>query len=929
MPEFPDARLPFRAELAFGADVTAAPSTWTWADVSDRVLNQTVTITHGAQNESGGLNPSSISLDLDNPDGALTPDNPMSPHWPHVVQGTPFRYSLKGTETALVLDESRAGTATTPDHASFAVTDLDVRFEAEIDWYKADGNQTLIGQWGADGNRSWLLRVALGMIVLNWTTNGTVATVHFTQAPVPQLPRRAALRVTLDTDNGASGYTGSIYWAPTLDGPWTLIGTSTNGPTATTIFDGTAPLEIGPTQPGTNPLRAPYIGRGYRAEVRSGINGTVVAAPDFRALTEGATGFTDSTGKIWSVNGTAKVTAWRSRMVGNIGSWAPTWPYGDLSDGPTKPGESRVAITANGILRRMQQGKKQLASTLRRRIPSGSPLAYWPLEDGTTTTSAASGLPGGTPAAVTGVEWAAVDTLPGSSALPKLGNPASLRATVPAASTPGWHVECLYFLPSLPAAQTEILRVTVNGSVMRTAIVYASTANIRIEARDAGDDIIGFFQYTNATALTDFAGVWNRLQLFVSDDGGGTTRLVAGWRDITNGAGRWTSACDFAGTMGTVTQINGNWGAGTAGMVIGHLAAFAVPGTGNTAGVTIYDGADDGFTGERAGARLQRLAAEEGLPLQLLGPAAATASMGPQRPATLLDLLAECAATDGGILAEQRERSGLEYLPRTALYNRPVAWTLDAGANEITNPFAPVLDDQATRNDSQVSRPGGSSSVAADEASIAQAGLYDEQVTVNVFSDSQLAGIAQWRVHLGKWPRMRYPKISCELAVAPQHIDTWLRLGIGDRMQVINLPPQHPGTPDALVQGFAETISPTRWTVTATCSPAGPWTVAVLDDPERGRLDTSGCTLGGAVSASATTLTFVTAPGLRRWIDSAAFASSFPFNVLVGGEEVTVTAITGTTNTQTATVIRSVNGVVKGHAQGAMVSLAQPVPLAL
>jgi len=44
---------------------------------------------------------------------------------------------------------------------------------------------------------------------------------------------------------------------------------------------------------------------------------------------------------------------------------------------------------------------------------------------------------------------------------------------------------------------------------------------------------------------------------------------------------------------------------------------------------------------------------------------------------------------------------------------------------------------------------------------------------------------------------------------------------------------------------------------------------------------------------------------------------------------VTVTAITGTTSPQTATVTRSVNGVVKSHATGAPVHVARPVALGL
>jgi hypothetical protein len=55
----------------------------------------------------------------------------------------------------------------------------------------------------------------------------------------------------------------------------------------------------------------------------------------------------------------------------------------------------------------------------------------------------------------------------------------------------------------------------------------------------------------------------------------------------------------------------------------------------------------------------------------------------------------------------------------------------------------------------------------------------------------------------------------------------------------------------------------------------------------------------------------------------------FPFDILIGGERMTVTAITGTTLSQTMTVTRSINGVVKTHLTGAPVALFRPSVIAL
>jgi hypothetical protein len=50
---------------------------------------------------------------------------------------------------------------------------------------------------------------------------------------------------------------------------------------------------------------------------------------------------------------------------------------------------------------------------------------------------------------------------------------------------------------------------------------------------------------------------------------------------------------------------------------------------------------------------------------------------------------------------------------------------------------------------------------------------------------------------------------------------------------------------------------------------------------------------------------------------------------MIGGERMTVTAVTGSSSPQTLTVTRSVNGVVKSHATGVPVVLADPNYLGL
>ena len=65
------------------------------------------------------------------------------------------------------------------------------------------------------------------------------------------------------------------------------------------------------------------------------------------------------------------------------------------------------------------------------------------------------------------------------------------------------------------------------------------------------------------------------------------------------------------------------------------------------------------------------------------------------------------------------------------------------------------------------------------------------------------------------------------------------------------------------------------------------------------------------------------------WIDSGTYPDQFPFDIVVTGERMTVTAISSTTTPQLFTVIRSVNGVQKAHNAGEPVNLYHPAIAAL
>lgn len=236
------------------------------------------------------------------------------------------------------------GNATTPDTAALDITgDIDLRGEVEItpDWVL--GGSSVVGKWNGTGDqRSYLMFVSNNCLILAWSPDGTLGNAIIAGgAPGTVLPwssGRHAVRATLDVNNGLGGWTATWYVSDTMDGPWTQLTQEVNTSATTSIFSGTAVLTAGNGEGGT------LTGKIYRVQVRSGIDGTVVANPDFTEQADGTTSFADSTGKTWTLNGDADLVAhtWvdlSSRLL------SADWSYGrddELEDFPA--GEATIVL---------------------------------------------------------------------------------------------------------------------------------------------------------------------------------------------------------------------------------------------------------------------------------------------------------------------------------------------------------------------------------------------------------------------------------------------------------------------------------------------------------------------------------------------------------------------------------------------------------
>lgn len=869
-----------------------------WTDISPEVyVRDPKQITRGLRDLGSTADPTSLSLTLNNKGGKYSPRNAMSPLFGLIGRNTPVRVSVPQVgDHFLQLDGDIAHFASTPDTAALDVTgDLDVRIEAEPGWCSSR-IQLLMGKWTDEGDqRSWVVLTYNGGLYFRYTLDGTVNTDFFHFVTLPQLPERAAVRVTFDADNGAGGRTVTFYWAESMDGPWTLIAAVPLSSGAASMFNSSAPLTIGPYdfRDGFGTPRLPFIGRFYRAEVRSGIDGTVVAAPDFRGMAAGTTSFTDSASKGWALSAGAEVRDRADRFMGEVSSWPLQWTPDDA--------DVWSQVQASGILRRMGQGTKPLDSTLRRRIPSGKPLAYWPLEESRDADRAYSPIAGVPSAAVSGVEWEGWDTLVASSPLPRLTASASLNARVApfapswlgAPSTPAtaWQVEFVYNadnkIPPSAGSYAEVIRYhTQNGTIQRW-VIKMKQASCQVLGYD--DD--GTIVVNQAIIIGDdvFNG-WTRLRFWSSNNVGGTFTWKISWQDVGGDSGGFSQT--ITGKAGSVSSVTANWGALTDGWGIGHLAVF--PNAANTT----FDGSDNAYSGESTEARMYRLATEEGLHITRQRGPLSTEAVGYQRRDTVLNLVEAAADADGGMLTEDPIRLGLRYRDRSTLYAQDPALTLSYVQPGLGPELEPVDDDAQMENDVTVARDAGSAARAVlpdGPLSVLDPpygiGRYDTSYTLSLASDDQPERIAFWRLHLGTFDGARYPSVTVMLHKpgAEALIPDILALREGDKLRLTDLPQWVSNDDvDLIVNGWTEVLDLYRWEITFNCSPAGPWNTAVVESAASPLVVGSEASyLASGSSSSATTLSVQTLPGPLWTADPA----ETPFDIAVGGERMTVTAV--------------------------------------
>jgi hypothetical protein len=231
------------------------------------------------------------------------------------------RYMANGTY--LYLPGIASNFASTPDAAALDITgDIDIRVKVALDdWTPSAQTALLAKDVVSGGQRSYNLGVnTSGQLTFVWTTNGSTVIQRFSDQLVITDGTTKWVRVTLDVDNGASGY--DLRFFTSDDGiTWTQLGATQTVAGVTSIFAGTAPLEVGSQASGQSPAR----GKFFRAQVLNGIGGTVVFDANFESSITSLlqTSFTESSTNAATVTINRSGSTYRSAGITAAGYLYP------------------------------------------------------------------------------------------------------------------------------------------------------------------------------------------------------------------------------------------------------------------------------------------------------------------------------------------------------------------------------------------------------------------------------------------------------------------------------------------------------------------------------------------------------------------------------------------------------------------------------
>ena len=915
----------------------------TWLDVtSDVRASGGIDITRGRPNEASAAQPSTCAMMFDNRSGNYSPRNPVGAYYGQIGRNTPIRVAVgSATDTftrTVVNGWGRLDTGQSwngNSSGTFTPSDFQVSGGVGTQSVSAAGgfrNQYIVAPLWRDIETSVTFTLPFTTVTGNSVYPANILLRWWTASEfylvAPEITTAGHVKIAIILVQAA----GTAVLTNVDTG---IIHSSSQALTVRAQIEGqTIRGKIWATA-GPEPYR-------WTTTVN---NATIPFAGQVAVQSETEATNTNTYPMVFSYD---KVKVRSPRFFGEVSSWPQRWDTAGI--------DTTAPIEAAGVTRRLGQGQSPVASTLFRGETNQSPLpkAYWPCEDGADSAFIASGI-GGTPMSINTIVSPAVAN--SATTTTKFASYTGFVASAPL-PTVGATTTWVGVVPTYTATNSATISFITN--IGATAIVDLGTvATLKM----GGSNTTWRIRYRQTTVAPAFVGdlsvtVDNAsgtnihdsgpiafaindqnilIKLSVTQNGTGVDYNIATLQ-VGQDVSQFVAHTVASTTVTMATQVTIAEFGELPNTPIGHIGVVDYVGS-------VFDLAVQlrAYSGETALARIQRLCNQINVPLSYYGDLTGnaltdTCAMGAQHVDTALNIITECANTELGTLTEPRGDTGLLYRTRASLYDQNIAAVLDYMGGQVAPPFQPVDDDQLTRNDLTVTRRDGTFATATLltgrmsvlDPSAGGVGIYDTQVTVNVATDDQLPDVAGWLLNLGTVDQTRYPQVRVDLANPNVSSDTVLTAGIldlavDDFFRIINPKPgQTPDDINLIARGYSEHISTFEHSITINAAPEAPYDVARFDTPGV-KFATTGSSLVVGVNATAASLSVATPVG-ALWTTTPA---AMPIPITVGGERMSVTAVTGTTSPQTFTVTRSVNGISKTQTAGTAVRLSFPSPIAL
>ena len=959
----------------------------TFIDVTNDVqYSEGINITRGTTSQGGQVNPSVASFTLDNRSGNYSPRNPLGTFY-GVGYNTQCRisktfgdinYQTPGFDNISYLETGSSRVRAISNSSLNITGDIDLRIECEPESWNQE--QVLLSKWALpavvdDGfalkTASWMFYLnSIGTLSFTWDDGGVdpaLSTHTVTSTAVVPTVIRQYLRVTMDVNNGASGSTATFYTS-TDGSSWTQLGNTVVSTGTTVIGASVAPVNIGAMEPGvtefgsiTNfkefgpsnpfgfedftffaPVVNSFVGKIYNASIRNGIAGTVVASPTFTSATNGSYSLTDSQSNLWIVIGPGVFTNRHYRHHGEITSWPqPRDSTGNFA---------WVDIESSGALQRETQGTEEDTSLFYqhytnpdgiRQIQTDSgyyisngpfyPHAYWPCEDGADSDAPTSALSGGIDAEVDGaIEFAAIDFNPSSKPIMKIENGTSVKFPTPHSTSGSYAVEFVLYAPSGMTVPSDILHIQTTGADAMLRLVYSGTNQISASIYDSQGTLLDNFSF-QAALISE-----RKVKILISSDSGGISfaTMVMGDRFSTDVG---SSLNNGTATTGRITAVflEPNH---ADGVYVGHVAVF--DGESSAQPLVEYslnqvrNDPLNGLIGESADRRTKRIVEYREMLPYIIGDNGKR--MGRQYPDVPMGTVRMVQESDDGYVYEPRNFLGLGYRTIGSMYNTAPILELDYSNGELSGTFLPLIDNQGVANDVTVNNVNLGSQRYVKTSGVNNinrpptgAGRYSSSVDASLGRTSDALNQAAWRVFIGTNDELKVDTVTVALENGNFNdgndaIQRFLTADIGDSMTIDNLPDLlMPDQMRQLIVGYTETFDQFQHSITFNTVPGSSYQplelTAAATSTTQPKAGSDSTTLNEDLTTTETLVDVAITSGKALWTTSGV-----DFDIMIGGERMTVTSVSGSSSPQTFTCVRSVNGVVKTHSTGASVKLFKP-----